>query len=50
LHFEKAGDRLKKDIQSACGIDGWIIAKTWRVEFEPSKGSEPKHRRADGEA
>jgi len=44
LNFEKAGDRLKMDIRSACGTDGWITAKTWRIEFEPGAPSEPESR------
>ncbi len=36
LEFQKTGDRLKMEIQSACGIDGWVMAKTWRVELEPA--------------
>jgi hypothetical protein len=44
LNFEKAGDRLKMDIRAACGIDGWITAKTWRIELEPGTGSKPERR------
>jgi hypothetical protein len=43
LDFQKTGDRLKMEIQSSCGVDGWITAKTWRVELEPGK-AESKER------
>ena len=43
LEFEKTGDRLKMEIQSSCGVDGWITAKTWRVELEPDQ-AEAKER------
>jgi hypothetical protein len=40
LDFTKEGDRLKMDIQATCGLDGWITAKTWRVELQPRTSSE----------
>ena len=36
MDFQKAGDHLKMEIQSSYGVDGWIKAKTWRVELEPA--------------
>lgn len=36
LNFHEDGNRLKMEIQSSCGVDGWILAKNWRVELERS--------------
>jgi len=36
LQFAQAETGLKMTIQSSCGIDGWLVARNWRVELEPA--------------
>jgi hypothetical protein len=33
LKFREAAGGLKMEIWSSCGVNGWISAKTWRVEL-----------------
>ena len=40
LDFLKDGNHPKMEIQSSCGVDGWILAKNWRVELERSAGTQ----------
>ena len=40
ITFTEDGHRLKMEIEASCGIDGWIAAKTWRVDLEPTDDRE----------